>query len=235
MRGWSGIARRTTSLYSLPDPLELFQNPWASDRWSEFARTAVIKYWTTLLQNSAATYTSLDMFDTSRLNLLSPHPIWTAAGSNPISVMKATVVTWLLLNTYKTGEKLHKMRKTKSPECILCQDPMEDQLHFTLKCPTLFPIRSQYLNQFIELCPSLIKYITDEKTLLLSLLDPFSPLVPAEVRETWTDSDLVYKTSRNYFYDLHKKREKLVEKMGRDNSIQETNDKTNIIVALYSK
>ena len=93
----------------------------------------------------------------------------------------------------------------------------------------------QYLNQSIELCPSLIKYITDEKTLLLSLLDPFSPLVPAEVRESWTDSDLVYKTSRNYFYDLHKKREKLVEKIDRDQSIQETNDKTNIIVALYSK
>ena len=112
---------------------------------------------------------------------------------------------------------------------------MEDQLHFTLKCPSLFQIRSQYLNKFIELCPSLINYITEEKTLLLSLLDPFSPLVPAEVRESWTDSDLVYKTSRNYFYDLHKKREKLVEKIDRDQSTQETNDKTNIIVALYSK
>ena len=127
------------------------------------------------------------------------------------------------------------MRKTKSPECILCQDPLEGQLHFTLKCPSLFQIRSQYLNKFIELCPSLIKYITEEKTLLLSLLDPFSPLVPAEVRESWTDNDLVYKTSRNYFYDLHKKREKLVEKIDGDRSIQETNDKTNIIVELYSK
>ena len=116
--GWSGLARRTTSLYGLLDPLELFQNPWASDRWSEFAKTAVIKYWMTLLQNSAASYTSLDMFDTSRLNLMSPHPIWTAAGSSPISVMKVTVVTWLLQNKYKTGGKLHKIRKTKSPECV---------------------------------------------------------------------------------------------------------------------
>ena len=210
--GWSGLARKTTSLYGLPDPLELFQNPWASDRWSEFAKAAVIKYWTTLLQNSASTYSSLNMLDTSRLNLLSPHPIWIAAGSNPVSVMKATVVTWLLLNTYKTGEKLYKMRKVRSPECVLCQNPVEDQVHFTLKCPVLFPIRSQYINEFIELCPNLVKHTTDEQAFLLCLLDPFSPLVPSEVRETWTDKDQVYKTSRNFFYDLHKKREKLNEK-----------------------
>ena len=222
--GWSGLARRTTSLYGLPDPLELFQNPWDSDRWSQFSKKAVIKYWTTLLQNNAASYTSLDMLDTSRLNLSSPHPIWTAAGTNPVSVTKATVVTWLLLNLYKTSERLFKMRKTKSPECILCLAPVEDQLHFTLKCPVLFTIRSQYINEFIELCPGITKYISDERVFLLSLLDPFSPLVPADVRDSWKDSDKVYKTSRNFFYDLHKKREKIIEK-------KET-DKTNIIVTL---
>ena len=30
--GWSGIARRTAAIYNLSDPLELFQNPWQSDR-----------------------------------------------------------------------------------------------------------------------------------------------------------------------------------------------------------
>ena len=231
--GWSGMARRTTSLYGLPDPLELFQNPWESDRWSQFAKSAVVKYWTTLLQDSAASYTSLDMLDTSRLNLLSPHPIWTAAGSNPVSVMKATVVTWLLTNTYKTGARLHKMRKVKSPECILCLAPVEDQHHFTLRCPALFTIRSGYLNKFIELCPNLVKYITDERVLLLSLLDPFSPIVPADVRESWTDSDKVYQTSRNYFHDIHKKREKLVEKTESLQPMREHDDNTKLIVTLY--
>ena len=149
--------------------------------------------------------------------------------------MKATVVTWLLLNTYKTGEKLYKMRKVRSPECVLCQNPVEDQVHFTLKCPVLFPIRSQYINEFLELCPSLVKYTTDERIFLLSLLDPFSPLVPAEVRESWTDKDQVYRTSRNFFYDLHKKREKVVEKTGRHLTKEDESDKTNIIVELYTK
>ena len=57
----------------------------------------------------------------------------------------------------------------------------EDHVHFTLECPVLFTIRSQYIN--------LVKYLTDERVFLLSLLDPFSPLVPAEVKEAWTEED----------------------------------------------
>ena len=36
--GWSGIARRTAALYGLPDPLELFQSPWSSRGFSEYAK-----------------------------------------------------------------------------------------------------------------------------------------------------------------------------------------------------
>ena len=69
----------------------------------------------------------------------------------------------------------------------------EDHVHFTLKCP-VDTIRSQFINEFIELCPNLVKYTTDEREFLLSLLDPLSLLVPAEVREAWTEEDQVYKT-----------------------------------------
>ena len=44
-------------------------------------------------------------------------------------------------------------------------------------------------------------------------------LVPADIRASWKDSDVVYKTSRNFFYDLHKKREKLIEKKENDKSL----------------
>ena len=42
--GWSGLARRTAAIYNLIDPLELFQNPWKSERWSKYAKGEVIKY-----------------------------------------------------------------------------------------------------------------------------------------------------------------------------------------------
>ena len=157
--GWSGLARRTAALYNLTDPLEIFQNPWESDRWSKHAKTEVLKYWTTLLKESAASYPSLNILDTSRLSLTSPHPMWIAAGSNPVSVRKATVVTWLLLNVYKTGERLHKMKKVGSPACVMCLAPLEDRLHFGLKCSQLSQIRNEYLNKFIECCPNISKYL----------------------------------------------------------------------------
>ena len=109
-QGWSGLARRTAAIYEIMDLLELFENPWASHRWSKFVTEEVTKYLTDLLLVNASTYPSLEYLDLSQLSLMSPHPIWTAAGSNPVSVTKATVVTWLLLNVYKTGERLYKMK-----------------------------------------------------------------------------------------------------------------------------
>ena len=60
--------------------------------------------------------------------------------------------------------------------------------------------------------PNLVKYVPDLRLLLLILLDPYSPLVPLDVREGWsTTTDEVYKLSRDYFYDIHNKCEKLIE------------------------
>jgi hypothetical protein len=121
------------------------REPWRSDRWSDYAKETVIKYWTKLLKDSASdleAYPSLHMLDLSRLSLSIPHPIWTAAGTNPVNIKKTTVVSWLLLNVYKTGERLFKMKIVKTTECVTCQDLLDDQIHFALQCPSLFSIRS---------------------------------------------------------------------------------------------
>ena len=82
--GWSGIARRTAAIYNLKDPLDLFNDPWESHRWSKHAKKQVIKYWTKLLIDNAESRPSLDLIDMENLSLTSPHPIWTAARSNPV-------------------------------------------------------------------------------------------------------------------------------------------------------
>ena len=46
---------------------------------------------------------------------------------------------------------------------------------------------------------------------LVSLLDPYSSLVPEDVRKSWVSEDEVYKTSRNFCYAMHNKRSKLLE------------------------
>ena len=173
------------------------------------------------------------MLDLSRLKLPSPHPIWTEAGSNPVSTTKATVVTWLLMNVYKTGERLHKMKKVKTPKCVLCSDPLESQLHFALQCPTLQEIRSQYMGKFIEACPLIEKCQSDQKLLFLALLDPYSSYLPEDLRESWKNKELAYELSRNYFFALHKKREKVMETSINEQNQPENEDVTQIIINVY--
>ena len=120
-----------------------------SIRWKivcNYTKETVVNYWTQLIKDCAS--------DLSRLSLSTPHPIWTAAGTNPVNIKKTTIVSWLLLNVYKTGERLFKMKKVKSTECVLCQALLDDQIHFALQCHTLPNIRSQYLKKFVDLCPS---------------------------------------------------------------------------------
>ena len=238
--GWSGVARRTAALYGLPDPLELFQQPWVSKRFGDFAKETISKYWASYLQESAQTYeeNSLRLFDSSRLTLTSPHPIWLAAGSNSISVQRATVVSWLLLGVYKTMERLHTMNKVSSPTCLLCEegDLVEDQLHFALFCTAFSEIRNFYFKKIIDLNHRLNDIRDDHQMFLISLLDPFSPKLPEELRNEWKNADEVYELSRNYFAAIHKKREGLMEKYEKEIGAKEADEpSTNIVISLYSQ
>ena len=48
--GWSGIVRRTCTLYGLDDPLELLQHSWRSGRWRQYCKKVVTNYWLEILQ-----------------------------------------------------------------------------------------------------------------------------------------------------------------------------------------
>ena len=142
-QGWSGLVKRTSALYGIQDPLELMQDPWASGRWRNYCRNVIKNYWITTLHESSKSYSTLDLFDVSRLRLDAPHPIWIAAGRDSIATSQATIQMWLLLGCYNTQEKLAKMNKAKSPYCVLCPAqlsetaPIEDRVHFLLSCSAL--------------------------------------------------------------------------------------------------
>ena len=128
------------------------------------------------------------------------------------------------------------MKKAKTPECVMCQAPLDDRLHFGLQCPALFNIRSEHINKFVDLCPSLTSYLGNTELLLMILLDPFSPAVPAEVRNSWIDSSQVYDTSRNYFFAIHNKREKFILTNNDNKTDKDENEDTNtIVISLYEK
>ena len=117
----------------------------------------------------------------------------------------------------------------------MCLAPMDDQIHFGLQCTEFDQIRGQYIRKFINICPNLTKHVSDLRLLLLIFLDPYSPFVPSDVREGWsTTPDKVYKISRDYFYNIHNKREKLIDGSKEAiSNIQEPEDNSEIIIALY--
>ena len=236
--GWSGVARRTAALYGLPDPLELFQQPWSSKGFSQYAKREITKYWASYLQNSASSYDSLYLLDTSRLSLLEPHPIWTAAGSNSISIQRATVVSWLLLGVYQTRQRLYSINKVSSPHCVLCKNPdtVESQIHFTLVCPALNNIREIYLAKFSAANLHLNNIKENHQLFLISLLDPFSPKLPEELRHGWQDNSIPYEISRNYFSAIHKKRKTLMAEYDISSHVEETEElNTKLIISIYEK
>ena len=211
-----------------------------SKLFRDFAKETITKFWASFLQKSAETYeeSSLILLDTSRLMLTTPHPIWIAAGSNSISVQRATVVTWLLLGVYKTRERLHTMSKVSSPKCLLCVDDdlVEDQLHFALFCPVFKEIRTFFFEKFLYVNHKLNDIKDDHQLFLISLLDPFSPKLPEELRREWKDAGSAYEVSRNFFAAIHKRRTGLMETLEKENKTKETNEPhTDIIISLYTQ
>ena len=146
------------------------------------------------------------------LDLVSPHPIWSAAGRDSVSTKRATYVLWLLLGCYNTGERLFKMGKVRTQHCLLCAETTEadspvidNREHFLLSCPALHDIRQDFLSQFGKLSLVLNNYMEDPTNLLVCLLDPYSPIVPEDLRLGWTSEEKVYETSRNFCYAMHNK------------------------------
>ena len=112
-------------------------------------------------------------------------------------------------------------------------EPLESQIHFGLQCSVLAEIRSQYMDKFSAACPNITKYLSDNKLLLLALLDPFSNLLPTDISQGWRSASEAYELSRNYFYALHKKREKFIKITQPKQTNPENEHVSDLIISVY--
>ena len=53
--------------------------------------------------------------------------------------------------------------------------------------------------------------------LLTAILDPESPSLPEDIRTKWTSLDEIYRLSRDFCYNIHMKREKILDKFNKVN------------------
>ena len=84
------------------------------------------------------------------------------------------------------------MKKSNSPFCLLCEEvsvagspAIDNREHFLLSCPAFSDTREDFLAQFVNLSPALNNHMEVSTDFLVCLLDPYSPRVPEDVRQSW--------------------------------------------------
>ena len=208
--GWSGLVRRTCLQYNLPDPLQYLQHPWRPDRWRAHCRETVQNHWEKKLLQAVAKIPSLSYIDTESASLSIPMRGWQLAGLCSTSVKMATVVNWMLLGVYFTRDLLFKMRKAISPYCLGCGNTKKEDLnHILLHCVYYQEIRQAFIPKFVLMNSSCSDVMNDENYAILSILDPISCKLPKNFVNSWSSVKSAYAVSRQFCWNLHRKREKL--------------------------
>ena len=102
----------------------------------------IVDYWEQKLRHEAANLPSLHYFKPTFMSLLSPHTIWTTAGSSPTKVAMATQRARLLSGRYQL-EALSSHWTHSSGTCRLSPScaSVEDIDHFLKTCSALHKIR----------------------------------------------------------------------------------------------
>ena len=153
---------------------------------------------------------SLIFLDISPLSVTKPAKIWSMAGLDATETKKACIVNWMTLGVYRTRENLHKM---KSNMCTACPMNSVGSLeHYLLYCEFVKDIREQFLPQFILSNARITSLLGNEVSLMISILDPESSLLPEDIRYNWDSSAKIYSLSRDYVYNVHRKFDKFYQK-----------------------
>ena len=215
---WFLQIRELCLTYRLPDPLILIKNPPSKAVFKKKYKTNVIVYWEQKLRSHASGLRSLLYFKTSFMSLSSVHPLWSTCSSNPYEVNKAVVQARMLSGRYRTQSLRSHFDSENVPHCKLCSsNEVENLTHILIECQALESIRINVIRGWLETQqPSILN------TVLESLHDELSvqflldcSVLPSVIVLTQTINEnivlpLLFKLTRNYCFNLHKGRQKLL-------------------------
>ena len=160
---------------------------------------------------------TLNYMDTDYVSTSVPMRIWQLAGLCSDSVKAVTIVNWMVMGVYFTRELLFAMKKVESPKCLGCLENVGENLtHFLLHCSFYKDVRENYLPKFIENNKKISEIIGNENMMMLSVLDPLHSKLPENVSKGWQSSKKAYENSRNFCFNMHKKRDKLYKQLEKE-------------------
>ncbi|MEW8547744.1 MAG: reverse transcriptase family protein, partial [Candidatus Thiodiazotropha sp.] len=138
--------------YELPPPLKLLENPPEKLQWKRTIKTAVYEYCKKQVQLDIPLYISLKYFTAADYTPGFCHSILNVRGDPVREAQKLSVKLRLLTDTYiLQSKKVKYYESEKSSLCKLCNESIEDQEHFLLKCEILDPVRIRILDCIAQL------------------------------------------------------------------------------------
>ena len=170
--------------------------------------------------------TSLSSFNPSFMSLMTPHPLWTTAGTSPSKVAMTTIQSVMISGRYRTEALTRHWTQNLTGSCLLspeCKDVPEDLHHIIETCPALDQVRvklSKYTKNYtIEKVENY-----EVRNLILALTNPASPFffqylldcscLPPVVHQVQQHGQEVlhhlFTVSRTWLFVIHRERLKLL-------------------------
>ena len=144
-QSWFQQVRDNCRQYQLPHPLDLLDSPLPRKYFKKLAKLRVTEYWQHLFAEECVSRTSLRYFDPHKCSLLSPHPVWTSAGSNSYECNKSTILARMISGRYRTEMLCSHWSSNKLGFCEAetCVETEGDLEHLLVTCPALKPDRDR--------------------------------------------------------------------------------------------
>ena len=219
-KSWFLQVRDICCLYGLPHPLELLNNPQPKQILKRLIKAKIAEYWHKKL-SSECHLPSLQYFDPSRHSLLTPHPMWTASGSNSYECNKSTVVARMVSGRYRTESLCRFWSTNRNGYCSAptCDQAVGDIEHLLVVCPALHHVRNCLValwhdktSEYPALYDLLTRILASNPTSIVSfILDPSSNPEIIGLSQSCGSPllELVFYLTRSWAYSIH--REKMIQ------------------------
>ena len=143
---WFVSISKLCSLYGLPHPLILLDNPVPKMLTKKLFKTKVLDFWQKHLRLSSSELDSLLYFKPEYMSLNKVHPIWSTCGSNSYEVTKAVIQARFLSGRYRCEKLTTHFSAGSSPNCSICDDETVGSIeHILTFCSALSDIRTEHL------------------------------------------------------------------------------------------
>lgn len=138
--------------YDLPSPYDLIFSPPEKETWKKIVNETVNKYHIQKLLEESHGKSTLQYLNLSDTVFGVVHNIWSSCGTQPFSVVMATLKAKIAVGALILQSNRSKFAadRTVLPICQLCMKEPEDAVHFLLLCGELMNVRNFYLQKMKE-------------------------------------------------------------------------------------